>query len=89
MPPTCRTRSRHTKPPYDKKSQYIFLHASSIESKKYAVRSEFNERGWSKKDPGEQYSKEKIHIFEQMIFRALAEEYIGESKAAELMINTT
>lgn len=49
------------------------------------LRSEFNERGWSQKDPGEQYPKEKTHIFEQMIFRALAEEYIGESKAAELM----
>ena len=49
------------------------------------LRSDFNERGWSKKEPGEQYPKEKTHIFEQMIFRALAEEYIGESKAAELM----
>jgi len=49
------------------------------------LRAEFNERGWSKKEPGEQYPKEVTHIFEQMIFHALAEEYIGESKAAELM----
>lgn len=49
------------------------------------LRAEFNERGWSKKEPGEQYPLEKTYIFEQMIFRALAEEYIGESKAAELM----
>ncbi len=49
------------------------------------IRLEFNERGWSKLEPGEQYQKEKTHIFEQMIFHALAEEYIGESKAAELM----
>jgi Zn-dependent peptidase ImmA (M78 family)/DNA-binding XRE family transcriptional regulator len=49
------------------------------------LRSEFNERGWSKREPGEQYPKEETHIFEQMIFHALAEEYIGESKAAELM----
>ncbi len=29
--------------------------------------------------------KEITHIFEQMIFHALAEQYIGESKAAERM----
>jgi Zn-dependent peptidase ImmA (M78 family)/DNA-binding XRE family transcriptional regulator len=49
------------------------------------LRAEFNARGWVKKEPGEQYPKERMHIFEQMIFHALAEEYIGESKAAELM----
>jgi Zn-dependent peptidase ImmA (M78 family)/DNA-binding XRE family transcriptional regulator len=49
------------------------------------VRKEFDVRGWSKCEPGSQYPKEKTWIFEQMIFRALAEEYIGESKAAELM----
>lgn len=49
------------------------------------LRSEFNERGWSKKEPGNQYPKQKTQIFEQMIFHALAEQYIGESKAAELM----
>ena len=47
--------------------------------------TQVNERGWSKKEPGEQFPKERTHIFEQMIFHALAEEYIGESKAAELM----
>ena len=49
------------------------------------ILAEFNERGWSKREPGEQYPKEITHIFEQMIFHALAEQYIGESKAAELM----
>jgi len=49
------------------------------------LRFEFNERGWSKREPGQQCPKERTHIFEQMIFHALAEEYIGESKAAELM----
>ncbi len=49
------------------------------------LRTEFNEKGWSKCEPGEQYPPEKTHIFELMIFRALGEEYIGESKAAELM----
>ncbi len=51
----------------------------------HELRTEFNERGWSKQEPGKQYPQEKAHIFEQMIFHALAEEYIGESKAAELM----
>lgn len=49
------------------------------------LRSEFNQLGWSKLEPGEQYPQEKTHIFEKMIFHALAEDYIGESKAAELM----
>ncbi|HVE43563.1 MAG TPA: hypothetical protein VNC84_00290 [Gammaproteobacteria bacterium] len=49
------------------------------------LRAEFNERGWSKTEPGGQYPKEKMHIFEKMIFHALAEDYISESKAAELM----
>lgn len=49
------------------------------------LRQEFNRRGWVEREPGDQYPQEKTHIFEQMIFHALAEEYIGESKAAELM----
>ena len=49
------------------------------------LRAEFNERGWSKKEPGGRYPKEITHIFEQMIFHALAEQYIKESKAAEPM----
>ena len=50
------------------------------------LRAEFNERGWSSTiEPGEQYPKEVTHIFEQMIFHALAEQYMSESKAAELM----
>ena len=49
------------------------------------IRTEFNARGWSKSEPGKRYPRETTHIFEQMIFHALAEEYIGESKAAELM----
>lgn len=57
-----------------------------ISSKLYQqLRNEFNERGWAQQEPGEQYPREETHIFEQMIFHALAEEYIGESKAAELM----
>jgi Zn-dependent peptidase ImmA (M78 family)/DNA-binding XRE family transcriptional regulator len=49
------------------------------------LRAEFKDKGWVKKEPGKPYPKQKTHIFEQMIFHALAEEYIGEAKAAELM----
>lgn len=45
----------------------------------------FRIKGWFKKEPGQHYPTEKTHIFEQLIFHALAEDYIGESKAAELM----
>lgn len=49
------------------------------------LRTEFDEKGWSQIEPGVQYPREKTIIFEQMIFHALAEEFISESKAAELM----
>ncbi len=49
------------------------------------LRKEFNQRGWTQQEPGEPYPKEKTHLFEQLVFHALAEEYIGESKAAEFM----
>lgn len=45
----------------------------------------FRFKGWFRKEPGDDYPSEKAHIFEQLVFHALAEEYIGESKAAELM----
>jgi Zn-dependent peptidase ImmA (M78 family)/DNA-binding XRE family transcriptional regulator len=45
----------------------------------------FRLKGWNIKEPGPDYPSEKAHVFEQMVFHALAEQYIGESKAAELM----
>lgn len=45
----------------------------------------FRIKRWHLKEPGQDYPTEKAHIFEQLVFHALAEEYIGESKAAELM----
>lgn len=45
----------------------------------------FRIKGWHLTEPGKQYPTEKAHVFEQMVFHALAEDYIGESKAAELM----
>ena len=45
----------------------------------------FRLKGWHITEPGKPYPIEKAHIFEQLVFHALAEDYIGESKAAELM----
>lgn len=45
----------------------------------------FRRNGWYRNEPGQSYHSEKSRIFEQLVFHALAEEYIGESKAAELM----
>lgn len=45
----------------------------------------FRFKGWHLTEPGKRYPAEKAHVFEQMVFHALAEDYIGESKAAELM----
>lgn len=46
---------------------------------------EFRRKGWHLTEPGAVYPVEQPHVFEQLIFHALAEDYIGESKAAELM----
>jgi Zn-dependent peptidase ImmA (M78 family)/DNA-binding XRE family transcriptional regulator len=45
----------------------------------------FRAKGWNLREPGGPLSSEKAHIFEQLVFHALGEQYIGESKAAELM----
>lgn len=47
--------------------------------------SAFRARGWRSTEPGEPYPTEKAHLFEQLVFHALAEDYIGEAKAAELL----
>jgi Zn-dependent peptidase ImmA (M78 family)/DNA-binding XRE family transcriptional regulator len=43
---------------------------------------------WREKEPGEPYPKECPRRFAQLVYRALAEELIGESKAAELLALT-
>jgi len=45
----------------------------------------FRQKGWHRKEPGLEVPSEKAHIFNQMLFHALGEEYIGEPKAAELL----
>ena len=45
----------------------------------------FKNKGWNITEPGNAYPREKTHVFEQMVYHALAEDCIGESKAAELL----
>ena len=45
----------------------------------------FRQKRWHRKEPGLEIPPEKAHTFNQMVFHALGEEYIGESKAAELL----
>lgn len=45
----------------------------------------FTKRGWRKLEPWDAYPGENPRRFRQYIFRALAEELIGESRAAELL----
>ncbi|MDZ7789917.1 MAG: hypothetical protein U5L08_05365 [Xanthomonadales bacterium] len=41
--------------------------------------------GWRETEPDPQYPGEKPRRFERMVYRALAEELIGDSRAAELL----
>ena len=43
------------------------------------------QKGWATKEPGDQLLPEQPHAFEHLVYHALAEDYIGESKAAELL----
>ena len=45
----------------------------------------FSMYGWNVNEPGDPYPKETPRLFEQSVYRALGEELIGESKAAELL----
>jgi len=45
----------------------------------------FNARNWRKVEPGEPYKAETPKLFFQLVFHACAEEFISESKAAELL----
>lgn len=44
----------------------------------------FSKNDWNRKEPLE-IPSERAHAFDQMLFHALGEKYIGESKAAELL----
>lgn len=45
----------------------------------------FRKHGWHKKEPCVEYPREEPSLFMQLIFHALAEDLISESKAAELL----
>lgn len=45
----------------------------------------FSKLGWRTREPEDQYPNEDTYLYKQLVYRALGENYIGESKAAELM----
>lgn len=45
----------------------------------------FRQQGWKVIEPHPQYPQEQTRLFEQLVYHALAEKLIGESKAAELL----
>lgn len=45
----------------------------------------FSQNHWRTLEPGESYPTEQTILFKQLVYRALAEDWISESKAAELL----
>lgn len=45
----------------------------------------FSKQGWRKQEPGKAYPQENTSLFKQLVFRAHAENIIGEAKAAEFL----
>ncbi|MDP1896687.1 MAG: hypothetical protein Q8K43_02250, partial [Sulfurimicrobium sp.] len=45
----------------------------------------FSAKGWRKAEPGDPLPQEHPRLFDQLVYRALAEQYISEGKAAELL----
>lgn len=45
----------------------------------------FSAKGWRKNEPGNPLPQEHPRLFDQLVYRALAEQYISEAKAAELL----
>lgn len=45
----------------------------------------FSRNGWRSREPGDPYPKETTLLFRQLVYRALGESIVGESKAAELL----
>lgn len=45
----------------------------------------FHARGWHKKEPCDEYRREESQLFKQLVYHALAEDLLSESKAAELL----
>ena len=45
----------------------------------------FSVKGWRKNEPGKPLPQEQPRLFDQLVYRALAEQYVSEGKAAELL----
>jgi len=45
----------------------------------------FRSNGWVKTEPGEQYPSEQPKLFKQLVFHALAEDLVSDTRAAELL----
>jgi Zn-dependent peptidase ImmA (M78 family) len=69
--------------------QVVFIRASHVKIIGYNYSSKlwkiFKKKGWDIREPRKQYPSEKVHHFKLMVLRAVSEEYIEESKAAELL----
>lgn len=50
-----------------------------------AMWKRFSSKGWRKSEPGDPVPREHPRLFEQLVYRALGEQYVSESKAAELL----
>ena len=46
---------------------------------------QFNKLRWRTEEPSEPYPNEQTFLYQQLVYRALGEGYIGESKAAEFL----
>lgn len=55
------------------------------EAKHLAMWKRFSARGWRRQEPGEPLVAEHSSHFEQLVYRALGEQHIAETKAAELL----
>jgi Zn-dependent peptidase ImmA (M78 family)/transcriptional regulator with XRE-family HTH domain len=67
----------------------VLLRASQCniisEGVKVGMFRQFSRAGWNKGEPGAPCLQETTYLYQQLVYRALAEDYIGESKAAELL----
>jgi Zn-dependent peptidase ImmA (M78 family)/transcriptional regulator with XRE-family HTH domain len=50
-----------------------------------AMVKRFSAKGWRRNEPGDPLAQEHPRLFDQLVYRALAEQYITEGKAAELL----
>lgn len=65
---------------------YRCLHAGVITQQLHRkLWSQLVRKGWDKQEPGKPYPQEVPRLFEQSVYRAMGEDLISESKAAELL----